>query len=359
MIPGSQDRRIAGSQDRQAVGSPPAADTMARSILKIPRRLSWLTFFLTFLSGAPVSAQVPVPPDSGASQSTKAAEDEVLINASKTPLPKLPPDEFSNCLRRSPSGEAVGKGSFDPVQGGICQAQIEREKHIVMEACVNSTGNTAPPRVIQACTELLDRQIYEGRDRFPLFANRARAYFAQGDKTEALGDYNEAVKLASGKAKADLYYARGLVYAAESNDDAALQDFDTTIDANSKSVPALRQRAKIYQHRDNFSSSLQDYTEAIRLEPKNAVLWSERGYVSLRSHDYQGAVNDETQAVSLDPKLAWAYFLRGTAFGNSGDSGNASSDIKTAVGLDPSLAKYVVIKGKTVSLLLPPPPSSP
>lgn len=40
--------------------------------------------------------------------------------------------------------------------------------------------------------------------------------------------------------------------------------------------------------------------------------------------------------------------------GDLGDSPNASSDIKTAVDLDPSLARYVTIKGKTVSLALPP-----
>jgi hypothetical protein len=37
-----------------------------------------------------------------------------------------------------------------------------------------------------------------------------------------------------------------------------------------------------------------------------------------------------------------------------GDSRNASSDIKTAVSLDPSLARYVMLKGKTASLTLPP-----
>ena len=284
------------------------------------------------------------------------SKEEVTINGSATPLPTLPPDKFTDCLRNSPSGDAVGKGSFDPIQGAVCQAELERQKHVVMEACVNSNGDRSPPRVIQACTELLDRNFFEGRDRFPLFANRARAYFAQGDGAQALADYNEAVKLATRKERADLYYARGLVYAAQSNYDAALQDFSAALDANSKSAPALRQRARVYQHQDNFGSSLRDYAEAIRLEPKNAVLWSERGYVFLRNRDNASAVKDETQAISLDARLAWAYFLRGTAFGNLGDSGSASSDIKMAVELDPSLAKYVIIKDKTASLLLPPPP---
>jgi len=318
---------------------------------KIAALRGWLPIFMALLTTAPLGAQVDGAP--------QAAKDEVLIEGSKKappPLPNLPPDEFVDCMKRTTSGDAVVSGGFDPVQGGICQAQLEREKRTVLLACVNEKGNAPVPRVIQACTELLDRQFYEGRDRFPLFANRARAYFAQGDQARALDDYNEAIKLAPNKPKVDLYYARGLVYAAQSNYGSALQDFDMAIAGKSSSVPALRQRALVYQHQDDFSRSLQDYADAIRLDPKNAVLWSERGYVSLRQRDYPSALKDEAQAIGLDPKLAWAYFLRGTASGNLGDSANASSDIKVAVDLDPSLAQYVVIKGKTASLLLPPPP---
>ncbi len=114
----------------------------------------------------------------------------------------------------------------------------------MVETCLNRNGNTALPRVIQACTESLDHKIFEGNDRFFLFANRADAYFAQGDKQRALDDYNEAVKLAP--RNAELYYNRGVFYVAQSDDDAALRDFDTAMGLNPKLVPALRQRAKIY-----------------------------------------------------------------------------------------------------------------
>jgi tetratricopeptide (TPR) repeat protein len=330
----------------------------------------WFPFLVSLLVAAPVGAQVDnahqsvqsvptngspenVPTASTSSQTTEH-KDLVIVNGSKTPLPKLPPDEFSDCMRQGPRGSSVEQGGTDLLQLSTCQAQIHYETHIVIEACVNDKNRTVPARAIQACTELLDREIFKGRDRFSLFANRARAYFALGDEAHALDDYNEAVALAP--RNADLYYARGRVYAAQSDDDAALRDFDTATRTNSKSVPALRWRARIYQHRNNFSSSLADYGEAIRLDPKNAALWSERGYVYLQKHDYPEAVKDEDQAIRLDPKLAWAYFLRGAAFGNMGDSQSASTDIKTAVSLDPPLAKYVLVQGKTASLRLPPPP---
>lgn len=284
--------------------------------------------------------QTPTPPTT--------PKPEVTVTAPRVDrtLPALPPDEFTNCMAQ------VGVGKLDPVQSVICENQMNYEKHVVVEACINRDGSSAPPRVIQACTESLDRKIFEGNDRFFLLVDRAAAYFAEGDKEHALDDYNEAARLAP--KSADVFYNRGVFYAAQSDSDAALRDFDTAIGINSRLVPALRQRARLYEARGDFGGALADCSEAIRLQPKTAALWSDRGYVSLRKRDYAGAVQDEAEAIRLDPKLARAYFLRGAALGDLGDSRSAVSDLVTAVGLDPSLDRYVKSTGKTASITLPP-----
>lgn len=263
-------------------------------------------------------------------------------------LPELPPDAFRKCMGM------MSPETIDYTQAVICQAQLSQERHVVVEACMNEKGDTAPRRIIQACTESLDQDIFEGKTRFFLFASRAAGYFAAGDKQHALDDYNEAIKLAPRNAY--VYYNRGVFYSAQSDNDAALQDFDTAIGINPKLVPALRQRAKIHLARGNFTDAREDYSKAIAVEPKTAALWSERGNVSLHEKAYDAAVKDEAEAIRLDPKLAKAYFLRGAAaaFGKLGDGRSASEDIKTAVDLDPSLARYVTINERTVSLSLPP-----
>ena len=328
---------------------------------------------LLLLAARAVGAQVPnsdqsaQPPSSpaGASGATSVdanqtlapsptIKEQVTITAPYPgqSLPTLPPDELSNCMWHSRGGVEGINGQIDYTQAAICEHQLNYEKRIVVEACINKDGRMPPPRVIQACTESLDHKIFEGNLRFFIFANRATAYFALGDKQHALDDYDEAVKLAPHNA--ELYYNRGVFYSAQSDADAALRDFDAAIGIDPKLVPALRQRARTYYAQINFSSAFADYSEAIRLEPKTAALWSERGRVRLQQQDYQGAVNDEGQAIQLDPKSAHAYFLRGIAFANLHDSRDASNDIKSAVDLDPSLAHYVTIKGKSVSLAPPP-----
>ena len=278
------------------------------------------------------------------------ARQQITVTAPRgqQPLPELAPDAFTRCMGM------VSPEAIDYTQAVLCQEQLSRERHIVVEACINQKGDTPPPRIIQACTESLAQDIFEGNTRFFLFASRAAGYFAAGDKQHALDDYNEAIRLAPRNAY--IHYNRGVFYAAQADQDSALRDFDTAIGLNSKLVPALRQRAKILQARGNFVDARQDYSTAIGLQPKTAALWSERGYIALRQQDYESAARDEAEAIRLDPKLARAYFLRGAAaaFGRLGDSPNPIDDIKTAVGLDPSLARYVMLKGKAVSLALPP-----
>jgi tetratricopeptide (TPR) repeat protein len=328
------------------------------------RRLIWWHLPAWLFAAATAVAQVQTSTQSGQAAGNPSAEStkdqatpapdqtkqQVTVTAPHAgqALPELPPDEFRRCMGM------VSYESIDYTQAVLCEAQLSREKHIVVEACINKKGDTAPRRIIQACTESLDGNIFEGNARFFLFASRAAGYFAEGDKQRALDDYNEAVKLAPRNAY--VYYNRGIFYSAQSDNDAALRDFDAAIGINSNLVLALRQRARVYQARGNLVGAREDYSKAIGLEPKTAVLWSERGYVSLRQKDYDSAVKDEAEAIRLDPKLARAYYLRGAAaaFGGLGDSHKAIDDIKTAVDLDPSLAGYVTINDKKASLALPP-----
>jgi Flp pilus assembly protein TadD len=293
------------------------------------------------------------PPGASATETPPATSTPSVTVTGKAPgneptVPKLPPDQFTECYGRMGT---AGPDTLDWVAMEKCQAQLSRDTRIVIDKCMNRDGQSTPPMAIQACTELLDRKILEGHERFYLFVNRAKAHFALGDKQHAIDDYNEAVKVAPKNALS--YYNRGVFYAL-TDVDAALRDFDMALGLDPKLIAALRQRAIIYLTQKNFSGALTDFSEALRLQPKTAALWSERGYVRLLQRDYENAVQDEAEAIRLDPKLARAYFLRGAAFGDLGNSPSAVSDIVTAVGLDPSLDRYVSTKGKTASIALPP-----
>src|ERR1700675_3581609 len=93
------------------------------------------------------------------------------------PLPKLPPDQFTDC---SAMNNMRGPEAIDFMGLYMCEIELARDQRTVINKCVNRDGKSAPPVIIQACTELLDRNILKGHERFYLFVNRAVAYFAQG-----------------------------------------------------------------------------------------------------------------------------------------------------------------------------------
>ena len=331
---------------------------MERSEMETQRRLVSLQLSVLLLVGVAAGAQVDSLNQNGQAAGgartgsttapgggqTAATQDMltpgITVNGS-TPaatqdLPKLPPDKFTDCYA---THNTSGPDSLDYIAMTICEAQLEADRRVVIDKCINRDGKAAPPVVIQACTELLDQKIFIGSDRFYIYVNRAEAYVAQGDRPHALDDYNEAVKLAPHNAK--LYFNRAVFYLAQPDTDAAMRDLDTALRLNPKLVPALLQRAKLHKTRADLGGALADYSEALRLEPKTAAVWSEAGYVCLLQHDYESAIKDEAEAIRLDPKLARAYFFRGAAFGGLGDSSKARSDIVAAVRLDPSLQRFV------------------
>jgi hypothetical protein len=215
------------------------------------------------------------PPGASATATAPATSTPSVTVTGKVPrneptLPKLAPDQFTKCYATQ---NTAGPGQLDGLAMSLCQMELARDTRIVINKCVNRDGKSAPPMVIQACTELLDRNILQGHERFYLFVNRALAYVAQGDKQHALDDYNTAVKLAPKYAQP--YYYRGIFY-AQTDVDAALRDFDTALSLNPKLVPALRQRAIIYLTQNNLDGALADFSEAVRLQPKSAALWSDR-----------------------------------------------------------------------------------
>ncbi len=296
----------------------------------------------------------------GNATETPAAPEELTpgpVVIGKTPrpdpsLPQLRPDQFTDCYSRYGAGGQTSANDLSIVTMMMCQRDLARDQRIVVGKCINHDGQTPPPVIIQACNELLERNILQGHERLYLYVNRAMAEFAGGDSQRALEDYNKAVELAPRYAQP--YYYRGVFHVVQKDADAALQDFDTAVSLNPKFAPARLQRAKLHITRKDLDAALADYTEVIRLQPKTAEVWRERGYLRLMQQDYEGAIKDESEAIRLDPKLAQAWFLRGAAHGDRGESRDAVSDISTAVRLDPSLDRYISSKDRNATLRLPP-----
>jgi tetratricopeptide (TPR) repeat protein len=351
---------------------------------------------LLLLTGMTAAAQIPgssqnaPPPAQAPASSPTALPPGVTITGKalhpERPLPKLKPDVFVNCMRLEGGAYSRPQNYFEDAEWlervNSCSHEQGFQEDRVIAECLYPKDSRALPRIIQACTETLDRNLIESDDRYYLLADRAQAYLAWGDPRHALADYTAAIKLSPSNAA--LYYDRAVVLAAQPDDPAALQDLNQAVVLDPKFAPALRLlakirsgggnghggaradvpaltlQAKLHSARHDYSAALADYSQAIHLQPNNAVLWSDRGYVCLRQHDYERAIENESVAIGLDPRLARAYFFRGAAYGQLRDSRKAGSDINAALRLDPSLDSYLTTQvtgnSKSVSITLPLPP---
>ena len=102
-------------------------------------------------------------------------------------------------------------------------------------------------------------------DNVPALAGRARAEFSIRNFAEALGDYNEAIRLSP--LVANLHIARGHVYLAQGNADASIRDLTEAIRLDSKSATAFNNRGLALRKKGDLDGAMQDYSTAIAINP--------------------------------------------------------------------------------------------
>jgi tetratricopeptide (TPR) repeat protein len=91
--------------------------------------------------------------------------------------------------------------------------------------------------------------------------NRAKAHRGKGDSDQAVGDYDEAIKL-SPKA-AGLYNARGEIRLAQQKYDLAIADFNEALKLDPNLDVALLNRGNAHKGKGENYSALADFVRVI------------------------------------------------------------------------------------------------
>jgi tetratricopeptide (TPR) repeat protein len=178
--------------------------------------------------------------------------------------------------------------------------------------------------------------------------NRGEYYMEQRDFSNAIKDFNLAIKLSRGE-YAPAFYNRGVYYsqvakdhsAAEadfsrtialdpsyidayikraservfsSNFEGALNDLDRAKNIDSMRVDIYYTQAKVFTGAMIFKESLPFYDKAISMYGYSAEMYNDRAYVKYRIKDYEGALQDCEKAISLMPNLMSAYYNKGIIY---------------------------------------------
>jgi len=138
----------------------------------------------------------------------------------------------------------------------------------------------------------------------------------------------------SGANLAKLHYNRGIEWAAKSNYDRAIADYDIAIRLNPRYGDAYYNRGGAWGNKGDHDRAIADYDVAIKLNPKDPAAYNGRGFERVAKGDYAHAIADYGTAIQLNPKSAGALLARGRARYYGGDYPNAASDLEQSLKLD-------------------------
>ncbi len=184
--------------------------------------------------------------------------------------------------------------------------------------------------VIKGLTDRFDNPVLGAHDAAAYY-NRAITRHALGDKSGAIADYSEVVKIDPTHAIA--YNNRALVRYELGNKAGAISDSNRALLLNPRSYVTYCNRGVVRLELGDKVGAIEDFTYAIQLEASCAIAYLQRGLARLKLGNKMGAVEDFSALIDLNAQDAIAYFHRGTARSTLGDKTGAIRDFKEAAWL--------------------------
>lgn len=139
---------------------------------------------------------------------------------------------------------------------------------------------------------------------------RGSLYAAMGRLDDAIPDFDEAVRLNPGYS--DAFFGRGNAYSEKRDDDKALASFDEAIRLNSGFAAALNNRGLVYIRQDKLDLALADFDAAVQSKPDLRVALLNRARVHFYRAEYADAANDAATALKSkadDPYIVLLAYL--------------------------------------------------
>ncbi|HUQ25857.1 MAG TPA: tetratricopeptide repeat protein [Burkholderiales bacterium] len=165
------------------------------------------------------------------------------------------------------------------------------------------------------------------------YLGRGNAWLVKRDADRAIADFDRALKAdvsdkTSVEAGAGSAYARrprnfdrtnndsaarlgrGRAYLIKDDRSAALVEFGEAIRINPASVQALKSRAALREQMGDYESAIGDYTAALRVDPRDAPSYFQRGLAWAAKGEYAHGALDFDETLRRAPRHHAARFLR-------------------------------------------------
>jgi tetratricopeptide (TPR) repeat protein len=154
------------------------------------------------------------------------------------------------------------------------------------------------------------------------YHGRGIARHFSGDLTEALGDFDRALKFSPDDVT---------IYRSKIDTWLDLLEYLSEREADTANAERGLARGQFIVNRILLMS---DLDKLLQLDPADDWSYNQRGILRLATGDYDGAIADYTRAIDLNGEANWAYYNRGVAKSDAGDNDGAIEDLSMAITLD-------------------------
>jgi tetratricopeptide (TPR) repeat protein len=175
--------------------------------------------------------------------------------------------------------------------------------------------------------------IAEFPDTAILYYYRAMAEAYVGDDAAALADFDKSIDLESSVAEPFLERAR--IYYARGERDLAHKDLRQCLKRDEGMLEAYLLRATMYLDEGVLGEAWADLETSRRMAPRDPEIYCLRSEYYLIYGDARQAVKEAGTAIKLAPDYAAGYFSQAIAFEAAGDFVNALQDIDIAIQFEP------------------------
>jgi len=135
------------------------------------------------------------------------------------------------------------------------------------------------------------------------------AAYREADYISAIQHFTLVIEAGEGNVQNALNY-RGMSYHALGDYNAAITDYDSTIDLNQESYIAFHNRGIAKQNSKFYNEALIDFNKTIRLNPSYSRAYESRAVLYYKMRDLEKAMNDCEKILELDPNNKNAIQLK-------------------------------------------------
>jgi tetratricopeptide (TPR) repeat protein len=141
------------------------------------------------------------------------------------------------------------------------------------------------------------------------FVNRGMGFQHLRDTTQAISDYQQALKLAPDNSLAQHNLAILSGFRGKLKETEAM--LTEAIEQKPDLPYSYAERGHVRMRQQNWKGALSDFDKAISIDPADPDDWLNRGLVKEKLKDLSGALNDITQAIKLKSDFEKAWLCRG------------------------------------------------